>query len=378
MAVTVAVPATDNLHQNFNTAYKGSPSKGSKLEVATSPLRSRRARRRLNCHITPAFSAVPIKGHKIISDYTASTFSRGREWGVVLHNTFVLGIPHGRGPNQKWLHHPCLLWGSQEGGIAPYPLRSRGSPPNGTKLEVATSLQPSWGPARGRNCYMTHVFSAVPIKGDKIRSGYITFAFSGDHKRAQVLHNSCILCSPRQRPQHQKWLHHPCVLGDSHQPRQNWKWLHHSNLLGGPQKGGIATYLLRSRGSQSKGTKSELATSPLPSRGATRGRKCYIILALSATPVNSHKIRRGYITLVFSWPTRGRTRSMTPAFSGIPTKRDKIGSGYITPTFLGAHKRAELLHNPCVLGDSHRPGQNWKWLHHSNLLGGPQEGGIAT
>ena len=66
------------------------------------------------------------------------------------------------------------------------------------------------------------------------------------------------------------------------------------------------------------GTKSEVATAPLPSWGPSKGRKWYV----------------------------------TPVFSGFPnTKRGvKIRSGYLTPAFLGALKRAKLLRNPCVLG----------------------------
>ena len=84
-----------------------------------------------------------------------------------------------------------------------------------------------------------------------------------------------------------------------------------------------------------------MATSPLPSRGPTRGRKCYV----------------------------------TPPFSGVPIKADRIKSGYLTLAFLGAHMRAEVLHNPCVLEGPHQRGQNQKWLPHLCLLGGPHEGG---
>ena len=57
---------------------------------------------------------------------------------------------------------------------------------------------------------------------------------------------------------------------------------------------------------------------------------------------------------------------------------DKIRSGYLTPAFSGAHKWAELLHNPCILGGPQTRGQNQKWLPHPCLLWGPQVGGIAT
>ena len=84
----------------------------------------------------------------------------------------------------------------------------------------------SQGPIRGPNCYVTLAFSGFPhIKnGNKIRSGYLTPAFSGAQKRAQLLRNPCILGGPQQqeRGQNQKWLPYPC-------------------LLGGPQERGIAT-----------------------------------------------------------------------------------------------------------------------------------------
>ena len=114
-----------------------------------------------------------------------------------------------------------------------------------------------------------------------------------------------------------KWA---CMLG--HPERhggQNQSWW-------GQQVGGNATSPLHSRGSpKTWGTKSELL-------GATSGRKCYI----------------------------------TPVFSGIPKEMgNKIRNG-------GAHKWAEMLHHPCILGDPQRhreKNQNW-W--------GPQVGGNAT
>ena len=91
-----------------------------------------------------------------------------------------------------------------------------------------------------------------------------------------------------------------------------------------------------------------MATSPMPSRGPKRGRKCYVTLA----------------------------------FSGIADakRKEKIRSGYLNPPFSGAQRRAEMLRNPCTLGDPQREarGENQKWLPRPCLLGGPQEGRIAT
>ena len=96
-------------------------------------------------------------------------------------------------------------------------------------------------------------------------------------------------------------------------------------------------------------TKSEVATSPGPSRGPKRGRYCYV----------------------------------THAFLGVPNAKrgDKIKrSGYLTPAFSAAQKSTKLLCNPYILGGLQRQarGQNKKkWLPHPGILGGPKEGGIA-
>ena len=133
-------------------------------------------------------------------------------------------------PNQNWLPHPCLLGGPQVGGIAISPLHSRGSPTKGTKSELVALPLSSWGAKSGRNCYTTPTFSG-----------------------------------PQQRGQNQNWLPHPC-------------------LLGGPQVGGIAMSPLHSRGSPTKGTKSKLGISPMPSRGRTSGWNCCVSLAFSGVP----------------------------------------------------------------------------------------------
>ena len=47
-----------------------------------------------------------------------------------------------------------------------------------------------------------------PQKGDKIRIGYLTPAFSGACKWAELLRTPCILGGPQTREQNQKWLPH--------------------------------------------------------------------------------------------------------------------------------------------------------------------------
>ena len=170
------------------------------------------------------------------------------------------------------VHHPCIFMGPQQ---------------RGPKSEVATSPLPSRGPKRGQKCYITPAFSWVPNKGD----------------------------------QNQKWLPHPCLLGGPKEVKNATSPLHSH---GSPTKGtkirsGCLTLAFsgaqkRSKmlhhpcipmGPQQRGPKSEVAASPLPSRGPKRGQKCYI----------------------------------TPAFSWVPNKGD----------------------------------QNQKWLPHPYLLGGPKE-----
>ena len=203
-------------------------------------------------------------------------------------------VPNKRVQNQKWLPHHYLLGGAKEGGNAMLPLHSRrsptpsagskirsGPPQRGTKSEVAASPLPSQGAKRGQKCYGTRAFSGIPnakrgvqnlkwlasplfsrgpkrgqkcyatptfsgipngergeqnqkwspTKGNKIRSGYLSPAFSGAQKRAEM-------------------LRHACILGDP----------------------------------QHRGTYSEVATSPLPSRGPKRGQKCYVTPAFSGIP----------------------------------------------------------------------------------------------
>ena len=128
-----------------------------------------------------------------------------------------------------------------------------------------------------------------PKEGNKIRSGYLTPAFSGARKRAEMLRHSChsrgsptkgskIRSGPQQRGTKSEMATSPC-------------------LLGGPKEGGNATPPLHSRGysmpsagskiksgPQQRGTKLEVAASPLPSRGPGRGRKCYVTPAILGDP----------------------------------------------------------------------------------------------
>ena len=116
-------------------------------------------------------------------------------------------------------------------------------------------------------------------KGDKIRSAYLTPAFSGAKTGRDSYVTPAFSGVPKQWGTTSEVVLHPC-------------------LLGGPKEGGNAT-------------------SPPHSRG-------------SPTPSARSKIRRGYLTRAFSAvPKQKGTKSEGPR------KRAKIKSGYITPTFLG-------------------------------------------
>ena len=149
---------------------------------------------------------------------------------------------------------------------------------------MASSPPPSQGPTSGQNCYVTPAFygyltptsSGVPKRGDKIKSGCITPAFPGVHKWAELIHNPCVFGGRQTRGHKEEWLHHPRLLGGPQVRR-----IATSHLRS------IATSPLRSRGSPEEGTKSTVGASPLPSRGPTSGRNCYI------TPEFSGPQKRG-------------------------------------------------------------------------------------
>ena len=200
------------------------------------------------------------------------------------------GVPNNGEQNHKWLPHTCLVGGPKRPAVLRNPCILRDHQKGATKSEVATSPLPSRGPKGGQNCNVTLRSRGSRTKGNKIRSAYLIHGFSGGQRRAKVLRN-------------------PCVLG-------------------GPQK---------------RGTKSEMATSPLPSRGAKRGRNSYI----------------------------------SPAFSGVPNKEEENQKWLPHPCLLGGAKSAAVLRNPCISGDPQQGGQHQNLLPHSCLLVGPKEGGIA-
>ena len=70
--------------------------------------------------------------------------------------------------------------------------------------------------------------------------------------------------------------------------------------------------------------------------------------------------------------SRGSTSYVSLAFSRVPKQGDKIRSGCLTLSFSEAHKCAELLQNPSILGGPPKEGQKQKWLPPPFLPAGPQ------
>ena len=176
----------------------GRQKSGTKSELAASATPSQGPKRGRKCYVTPAFWGVPNKGEQ----------------------------------KQNWLPRPCLLRGPKVGGSATSPLHSRGPQQRGAKSELAASAMPSWGPKSERKCYVTFAFLGVlnkvepnqnwllqvcllgnpkvggsatsplcsrrsPTKGNKIIIGWLSHAFSGAQKWAELLCHPCILGVPQ-------------------------------------------------------------------------------------------------------------------------------------------------------------------------------------
>ena len=143
-----------------------------------------------------------------------------------------------------------------------------------------------------------YILGDPQLKGGKI-SGRLTPAFWGAQQRAQMLRHPYILGGAQTKGGQNQWPPHPCLLGgpkeggnatsplhsrgSPNKGGQNQNWLPHPCFLGGPNEGGSAMSPLHSRGSPNKGGAS-VAASLLPSRGAKRGRKCYVNPAFSGIP----------------------------------------------------------------------------------------------
>ena len=229
----------------------------------------------------------------------------------------------------KWaevLHHPCVLGGPQTGdkvnsgpevgGSVTSPLRSRGSPNTGAKSKVAhkwaevlhhpcvlrgpqTRGQSRWWPTSGRKCYITPAFSGVPKHGDKVKGGPPVGGSATSPLRSPGSPNKTTKSTVAQ-----KWaevLHHPCVPGAPQTTGQRQRW-------------------------------------------PTSGPKCYITPAFSGVPKQGDKVNGG--------PKVGESATSPLRSRGSPNKGTK-------PKV--AHKWAEVLHHPCVLGGPQSRGESQWW-----------------
>ena len=299
--------------------------RGTKSHVATSPLPSRGPKRGRKCYVTPAFSGINNKGEQnenwLPHHCLLGGPKEGRNAMSPLHSRpsqtkgnkiergYLTPAFSGAQKRAKMLCHPCILGHPKQ---------------RGTKSHVATSPLPSRGPKRGRKCYVTPAFSGIPnkgeqnqtwlphpcllgganegvnamsplhsrasqTKGNKIRHGYLTPAFSGAQKRAEMLCHPCILGHPKQRgtkldvatsplpswgrKRGRKCCATPVFSGTSKKGEQNQTWLPHPYLLG--PKRGLCDPCIIGHPKQ-RATKLDVAASPVSSWGPKRARKCYV------------------------------------------------------------------------------------------------------
>ena len=135
----VAGVQDDWLRSRYITpAFSGIPKqRGTKSELAPSPLPSRGPKRWQKCYIIPAFSGIPKQRGAESELSPHHCLLRGPKDGT--HATSPLhsqGSSNKGGHNQNWLPHAYLLRGPKEGGRAMSPVHSWGSPTRGTKSKV--------------------------------------------------------------------------------------------------------------------------------------------------------------------------------------------------------------------------------------------------
>ena len=258
----------------------------------------------------------------------------------------------------NWLPHPCRIGephrfraggkirtGPQVGEMATSPLPYRGSPP----LQSGGQNQ-KW-PTSGQIGYLTPAVSGSPTASER-------------GAKSEVAHKWA------------KWLPHPCRIGESHRCRAGGK------IRSGPQVG-------------------KLATSPLPYRGApplqsggqnqkwpTSGQIGYLTPAVSGSPTAAErggKIRSG--------PQMGEMATSPLPYRGAPPLQSRGAKSEV------AHKWGKWLPHPCRIGEPHRfraggkirSGPQANWLPHPCRIGephrckaggkirsGPQVGKLAT
>ena len=202
----------------------------------------------------------------------------------------------------KWLPHPCRIG-------EPHRFRTGGKirscPPVG---KLATSALPYRGAPPLQSGGQTQKWPTCE------QSGYLTPAVSGSPTASER--------GAKSEVAHQwaNWLPHPCRIGEPHRCTAGGK------IRSGPQVG-------------------ELATSPLPYRGAP---------PLQSVGQNQ------------MWPTCGQIGYLTPAVSGSPTAAERGAKSEV------AHKWAKWLPHPCRFREPHRCRAGGK------IRSGPLVGKLAT
>ena len=167
------------------------------------------------------------------------------------------------------------------------------------------------------------------------------------------------------------------------------------------QKSDLASSPLPSRGPQSKGDVVRIGCHTLTLSGAQKRAELLSNPCILRDPKSKgDKIRIAYLNPTVSGPKRGWNCYVTPAFSGVShqargenqkwlshpclprgphSKGDIIRIGCLTPTLSGAQKRAKLLSNPCILGGHQSKGDKITMgCHTPTLLGAQNRGELLS
>ena len=202
-------------------------------------------------------------------------------------------------------------------------------------------------------------------QGDKIRSGYITFALSMCQKKGRVatsplpsgvggwrgnkgttsrlLHHVCLLLKATKRGR--SGYIKPAVRGVPNKgtkskmapspllfqcDQKRAEWLHSPCRFGVPNKG----------------TKSKMAASPYLLPAPKRRQNGYITPAISGSPTRGKYQKQLRHLCSLKVPKRGRSRYIAPAVSGVPNTGRKSEVASLPLPSQGCQQRLQWLHNP--------------------------------
>ena len=276
----------------------------------------------------------------------------------------------------KWadlLHHPFVLGGPQTRG------QSQMWPTGGQNCYIApvfsgvpkTRGQSQRWPANGQNCYITLAFRGLPKQGDKVKCAPEVGGIATSPLRARGSANK----GTKSKVAH-KWaelLHHPCVLGGPQTRGQSQRWpANGRNCYITPAFSGVPKQGDKVKGAPQVGGS---ATSPLRSRGSpnkgTKSKVAHKWAQLLDHPcVLGCSQTRGQSQ---RWRTSGRNRYITPAFSGVPKQGDKVKGGRKMGRIATSPLRSRGSPNK---GTKSKVPQKWaEVLHQHCVLGGPQTRG---